>query len=200
MLPHDRKREDKIGAMISLLSVTLCNIAGLAAIMYFATLTIGADQRYKTDQIMWILVTIGSIILCNTVLVTTTYESGQRFILVAIFIVLVPLFFNFPFGRTIPKSTMRWFKFGSIEHALLILDEVGCNISRSHGIPVEQRVPDPKTCVLPDVMILSRLGTPYYIQMGETPQKRLTIPSQNVLSWSVIESKKATPPESPQNP
>jgi hypothetical protein len=198
-LPNHLNSHDKWTAMFYLLSSPFLSMMMFWPLLLFADAIISSDQSYETNQTVWIILTICFVLIYNTVLVKATYLPTLKLLFMGIAILLL-LNLYFPFARPVPKASMNWFQFGNIQHASLILDEVGCNISRSHSLSVEKRVPDPKTCVLPDVMILSRLGTPYYIQMAGPPQKRLTIPAENVLSWSVIESKSTTPTELPQSP
>lgn len=200
-LPDRLNSRDKWAAMGSVLSSTFLSIVIFLSLLVFVHAIVADDPLYKTYQTVWLVLIMGMVLASNTALVKATFLPVLKF-LIAIMVILFLLSFYIPLPRLVSKASMNWFQFGNIQHASLILDEVGCNISRSHGLPVEKRVPDPKTCVLPDVMILSRLGTPYYIEMTGTPQKRLTIPAQNVLSWSVIESKKPPAtgsPESAQN-
>jgi hypothetical protein len=198
-LPGRLNSQDKRTAMFYLLSSTLLSMMMFGPLLIFVDASIASDQWCTAKPTVWIIQIMCFVLMSNTVLVKATYLPVLKFLFAGIAILLL-LNLHFPFAQPVPKASMNWFQFGNIQHASLILDEVGCNISRSHGLPVEKRVPDPKTCVLPDVMILSRLGTLYYIQMAGTPQKRLTIPAENVLSWSVIESKNTTPIESPQIP
>jgi hypothetical protein len=198
-LPGRLNSQDKRTAMFYLLSSTLLSMMMFGPLLIFVDASIASDQWCTAKPTVWIIQIMCFVLMSNTVLVKATYLPVLKFLFAGIAILLL-LNLHFPFARPVPKASMNWFQFGNIQHASLILDEVGCNISRSHGLPVEKRVPDPKTCVLPDVIILSRLGTLYYIQMAGTPQKRLTIPAENVLSWSVIESKNTTPIESPQIP
>jgi hypothetical protein len=107
---------------------------------------------------------------------------------------------------------MSIFKFGNLQNASLVLNEIGCTIAKLHGLTVTPYTPDskpdspnPKTCALPNVMIHSRLGNTYYLEVSRSGDASMhfTIPGQNVLSWAVNESKKATIaglPASTQNP
>jgi hypothetical protein len=198
-LPDHLNRQDKWTAMFYLLISTLLSMMMFWPLLIFVNAIIASDQSYNTHYTIWMILIMCFVLTYNTVLVKATYLPVLKFLFFGIAILLL-LNLYFPFVRPVPKASMNWFQFGNIQHASLILDEIGCNISRSHGLPVEKRVPDPKTCVLLDVTILSRLGTPYYIEMGGASQMRLTIPSENVLSWSVIESKKTPPSGPPQSP
>jgi hypothetical protein len=190
-LPAHLNSQDKKVAIVSLLSSNFFSMCMFIPLLTFVNMTVKADPEYNTYLTVWTSGVLGFILLWNIILVSAASWPILKFLSVVIATLFI--FFLFPpFWRSITKITMNWSRFGNIEHASLILDEVGCNISRNHGLSVEKRVPDPKTCALPDVMILSRLGTPYYIKVDGTPQKRLTIPSQNVLSWSVIEPKNTT--------
>lgn len=198
-LPDHLNSRDKWAAMGSLLSSTFFNVVMFAPLLMFVNAIIADDPAYKTYQTVWLVVIMGMIMLYNTVLAKATFLSVLKFVF-AIMVTLMILSFYIPLPKLISKASMNWFQFGNIQHASLILDEVGCNISRSYSLSVEKRVPDPKTCVLSDVIILSRLGTPYYIQASGIPGKRLTIPAANILSWSVIEPQKTISTGSPQNP
>lgn len=175
------------------------NMAMFWPLLIFVNAIIADDPAYKIYQTVWLVVIMCMILLYNTVLVKATFLPVLKFLFaLMVTLLLFSVYISFP--RLITKASMNWFRFGNIQHASLILDEVGCNISRSYGLSVEKRVPDPKTCVLSDVIILSRLGTPYYIQAAGTLEKRLTIPAANILSWSVIEPQKTISTGSPQNP
>jgi hypothetical protein len=99
----------------------------------------------------------------------------------------------------IPNVVMNIYKFGNIQHASLVLDEVGCTIANSHRLLVRpytpdfttQTTPNPKTCLLSSVKIRSRLGTTYYLETSHPNGSSIhfTMPGQNVLSWAVNNSK-----------
>jgi hypothetical protein len=101
----------------------------------------------------------------------------------------------------IPNLVMYIYKFGRLTNASLVLNEVGCNIVQQYGLQEKPTSPDQKTCTLPNVVIHSRLGTTYYVQVsrnGNTPVC-FTIPTESVLSWSVNAPKKPTVVEAPQS-
>ena len=198
-LPDNLNSQDKWGAVGSLLSSTFLSMAMFLPLLILVNAIVADDPTYRTYQTIWLIVIMCMILAYNTALVKATFLPVLKFFLALVF-TLFFISFYIPFPRLITKASMNWFRFGNIQHASLILDEVGCNISRSYGLSVEKRVPDPKTCVLSDVIILSRLGTPYYIQAAGTPEKRLTMPAANILSWSVIEPQKPISTGSPQNP
>ena len=198
-LPDDLNSRDKWAAMGSLFYRTFLSMAMFWPLLLLVNALVADDPVYKTYQTVWLVVIMCMILVYNTVLVASTFLSVSKFLL-AILVILFILSIYISSPRVISKASMNWFRFGNIHHASLILDEVGCNISRSYGLSVEKRVPDPKTCVLSDVIILSRLGTPYYIQAAGTPEKRLTIPAANILSWSVIEPQETISTGPPQNP
>jgi hypothetical protein len=160
-LPDDLNRRDKRAAMGSLLPSTFMSIAMFWPLLRFVNAIVADDPVYKTYQTVWLVVIMGMVMAYNIVLVKSAFLSVLRFVC-AIMVTLLILSYYIPFPKIITKASMNWFGFGNIQHASLILDEVGCNISRSYGLSVEKRVPDPKTCVLSDVVILSRLGTPFY--------------------------------------
>jgi hypothetical protein len=82
----------------------------------------------------------------------------------------------------IPSAVMRIYKFGHFKAASLILKCEGCAIARDHGL--QEGAP----CHFADVLICSRLGSTYYIEVrkANTPA-RFTIPAQDVLSWGVAD-------------
>ena len=115
-------------------------------------------------------------------------------------IALIFLFFNIL--TFIPDYVMNTYKFGNFTNAFLVLNEIGCAIVKHRGLEVTPYTPDPKTdpppkdpktdpppkiCSLQNVTIHSRLGNTYYLQVSHM---RFTIPTQNVLSWTVNEVKK----------
>jgi hypothetical protein len=91
----------------------------------------------------------------------------------------------------VPGRVMNIYKFGNFK-ATLLVDETGCAIASRNGFPPSA---DSKTCPLPNVTVLSRLGNAYYLRKdGESGC--FTIPGQHVLSWSV-ERIEHSPPELP---
>jgi hypothetical protein len=130
-------------------------------------------------------------------------------VLVSIILLFIRLG-TFPF---ISKRVISIYKFGNIQNASLVLTEMGCAITQNHGLKVTPytldpkiaTTPDTKTCSLSNVIIHSRLGNTYYLEISRSSGAAMhfTIPGQNVLSWAVDESKKATTagaPASTQNP
>jgi hypothetical protein len=108
----------------------------------------------------------------------------------------------------IPKSFMYIYKFGNIRDTSLVLNESGCTIAKAH------RLIDSfdEICVLPHMIIHSRLGSTYYVEVDDkssTPQTthpvnarnsmRFILPAANVLSWSVAVPKNPTVAGAPQN-
>ena len=151
------------------------------------------------------------ILACNTVI------ASVKSVTISLYLLLVAVIFFWLFiplntGTFIPKRVMSIFKFGNLQNASLVLNEIGCAIVQHHGLKVTPYTPDskpdspnPKTCALPNVMIHSRLGNTYYLEVSRSGDASMhfTIPGQNVLSWAVNESKKATTagsPASTQNP
>jgi hypothetical protein len=90
----------------------------------------------------------------------------------------------------IPKRVMNIYQFGFIP-ASLVLTDVGCMIVDNHSIPA---LPDRNTCRVSNVMIYSRLGSTYYVQVNghDNTPVCLTIPREHVLSWAISKSKKGT--------
>jgi hypothetical protein len=197
-LPDCLKRQDKWTAMYYLLSNTFFSMMLFCPLLGFVNVIVKSDQSYNTYYPISLILIMCFLLAYNTALVKASFLPGLKFFLFGTS-TLIFLNLYIPFAPLVPKVSMSWFQFGNIRHASLILDDVGCNISRSHGLSVEKHVPDPKTCMLPDVMILSRLGTPYYIEAHpeNATSKRFTIPSQHVLSWSIRDLKGSTTPGSP---
>jgi hypothetical protein len=114
-------------------------------------------------------------------------------------VLMIGLFFLLQLWTSIPSGVVRILRFGDFK-ANLVLDETGCAIAREdHLIPATEKNKatgaTPKTCSLPDVTILSRLGTSYYLRYHTTADKDspapkaeqvcFTIPGHDVLSWTV---------------
>jgi hypothetical protein len=123
------------------------------------------------------------------------------------------IFVVFDQWTLIPYRVMNIYKFGNFPDTSLVFDEIGCSIVQQHGMKVTPYTPNsttafpstPKTCSLSKVTIHSRLGSTYYLEASrnDNTSVRFTIPTQNVLSWAVDESKTVTtagPPTSTQNP
>ncbi len=161
------------------------------------------------------LLTLFFIVLLNLVLAikqqprdgyaVMVLRSLTVLILLLLFAPLIPV--GKPF---IPNAVMKIYKFGNLTNATLILDETGCAIAQRYGLTLDpdqqNNVPlAPKATSLHNATIYSRIGSPYYIGVPRSSDTctRLTIPAQNVLSWTLNESNK-TPPAKPttgvQNP
>ena len=101
----------------------------------------------------------------------------------------------------IANSVMSIYKFGLVNNASLVLDETGCNIVQHYQLEEQAASSGQKGCSLSNVVIHSRLGTAYYLEVrrdGKTPM-RFTIPTQHVLSWSTPQAGKPTTAETPQS-
>jgi hypothetical protein len=101
----------------------------------------------------------------------------------------------------IANSVMSIYKFGLLNNVSLVLDEIGCNIVQHYQVEEGSASASQKGCSLSNVVIHSRLGTTYYIEVsrdGKTPV-RFTIPTQHVLSWATHQAKKPTTAETPQS-
>jgi hypothetical protein len=91
--------------------------------------------------------------------------------------------------RLIPNAVMHLYKFGHFKAASLVLKNEGCAIAREHGlIAWDHGLQEGAVCHFADVMICSRLGGTYYVELrkADTPA-RFTIPAQDVLSWRVAD-------------
>ena len=104
----------------------------------------------------------------------------------------------------IPRLMVSIYEFGNFK-AIVILDETGCAIVRQQGFTLSSdtkadATSTSKTCSLPNVTILSRLGNAYYVKASRSGARpvRFTLPRQHVLSWAVNESKEPTPAGSPR--
>jgi hypothetical protein len=84
----------------------------------------------------------------------------------------------------IPNGVMGVYKFGHFVAASLALDEKGCAIAQDYGLPAR-----PPRCHLAEVLIHSRLGSTYYVEVRRDDGTSVcfTLPAKEVLSWSVAD-------------
>lgn len=64
----------------------------------------------------------------------------------------------------IPESVMRLYKFGAIHASKIVFDKEGCDVL---GNLYLKGNPEEGMCYVDDVLILSRLGNEYYLQMAQ---------------------------------
>ena len=82
------------------------------------------------------------------------------------------------------------YKFGNFEASQLLVDKEGCMIVKNLKIP--SPIENDNTCSIQNIKVLSSLGDSFYIESVCKPPLpckqplRFTIPSKNVLSWSII--------------
>jgi hypothetical protein len=97
--------------------------------------------------------------------------------------VLFFLLISFEVMHRIPTRVMEVYKFGNIKSESIILKESACNTIELLGLePPEIKS---KQCVLEEALILSRLGTAFYIRKNGL---EFTIKSDQIISWSVSNS------------
>jgi hypothetical protein len=126
-------------------------------------------------------------LVINSVYAFAPSSPGRRWLglpllymaLTVMLLFLVTLYFG---PTLIPNAVMHLYKFGHFKAASLVLKDEGCAIARDHGL--QEGAP----CHFADVMICSRLGSTYYVEVrkASTPA-RFTIPAQDVLSWGVAD-------------
>lgn len=189
----------------------LPNVVFVLLILWIVSVLIGQSQDLRGNAMLDALYATIVILACNTAIVIVKSVTIVRYLLL-VAVIFFLLFIPLNIGTFIPKRVMSIFKFGNIQNASLVLNEIGCTIVKLHGLTVTPYTPDPKpdslnpkTCALPNVMIHSQLGNTYYLEVSRSGDASMhfTIPGQNVLSWAVNESKKATvagSPASTQNP
>jgi len=94
----------------------------------------------------------------------------------------------------IPAGVMKLYKLGNIQTSEIVLSNEGCSIFRTLGIGVSQK--KGLLCSATDVLILSRLGRETYLRHGSgTESVKFTITSSDIVSWSILETKKSAPSE-----
>jgi len=109
-------------------------------------------------------------------------------------------------ASTFPKAIMKTYKLGNIETSSIIVDKQSCNtINKTLKL---YKVKDPKkedgflhfpikkeSCIIPNVLILSKLGTEAYIEFDEINIKikdkeyktmRFTIPSSSIITYNLV--------------
>ncbi|WP_462153142.1 hypothetical protein [Pseudoalteromonas xiamenensis] len=97
--------------------------------------------------------------------------------------VLFFLLMSFKIMHRIPTRVMEVYKFGNIKTESIILKESACNTVGLLGLePPEIKS---KQCALEKALILSRLGTEFYIRKNNV---EFTIKSDQIISWSVPSS------------
>ena len=163
-------------------------------------------SKNLTSLVITIAVVIIYILMSNCVVIklSYTYQGSYKEIMQYIivgtisFIILLGMLKALPL---IPEMVMNIYKFGNFRNSFLVVDEVGCSIVHHHGVKITPSTLDstrvnpsspPKmTCSLSKVTILSRLGSTYYLIAfrDDKTSVHFTMPGQNVLSWSVEESK-----------
>ena len=148
----------------------------------------------NTTAVIVFLVGMVLSTLLNAIIATMPLVPIRRLVVVSLAL-LVIIFTVLNTWTSVPKLVMNTYKFGNLPNVFLVLDEIGCTIAQYHKLkvtppPTAAPSSNQKTCSL-DIMIHSRLGNTYYLEASRTDGSnvRFTIPSQNVLSWSVNESK-----------
>lgn len=184
-------------------------------VLIWILIVIGLMGQTQAPRKYPILTAIGAvtfILVSNTMLVAKRSFSIGNFLILALATMFL-LFIQLNTWTFIPKRVMSIYRFGNVQNASVVLNETGCVIAQHHGLKVAPYTPDPKiatpvsqkTCSLSNVIIHSRLGNTYYLEIsrGNDAAMHFTMPGQNVLSWAIDESKKATTAGSPagtQNP
>jgi hypothetical protein len=163
----------------------LCGF-GLAAFMSLVSFYVLVSLLHGVDpdRTTYVLAII-SIIVFNAILASSPSSPGrQRLGLPLLYLVEFSLFILLImrlFGPTlVPNAVMYNFRFGNFKTASLVLDDAGCTIARDHGLQEGPR------CNFSDVIILSRLGSTYYVEKDGT-SVCFTIPAEKILSWGVAD-------------
>ena len=148
-----------------------------------------------TNALIFLLVFSVFVVVLNVFMSTVPIQPGwQRRSLIILPLLFIWIITSYDW---LPNLVIRHYKFGNLPNASLVLNEMGCVIAQQQGAKIIPYIPDFKTnpssnsitCSLPSVTIHSRLGNTYYLEVSHI---RFTIPGQNVLSWAVNKSPKAT--------
>ncbi len=131
------------------------------------------------------------VLICLANIMFAYYVDEQKNIVLAvIFIIVIVLLLFFLGDVNISKVVMRMYKFGNFEASQLLVDKEGCMIVKNLKIP--SPIENDNTCSIQNIKVLSSLGDSFYIESVCKPPLpcrqplRFTIPSKNVLSWSII--------------
>ncbi|WP_170877404.1 MULTISPECIES: hypothetical protein [Cobetia] len=79
------------------------------------------------------------------------------------FMILVMFFIGTSSIEIIPKAVMKLYKFGDIKATKVVFDKDGCLILKEVGL---KGVGGSDICYIKDVLILSRLGEEYYLEIS----------------------------------
>jgi hypothetical protein len=186
----------------------IINIALILPVFYLMMMIVLADPYFSKDlKLAGLILFFLMLDVLGMNVYTIKLASSHKSYIKAIFQCLIigmigfsAVLFIMHALPLIPNYVMKTYKFGNIPDASLVLDEIGCTIANNHRLSVRPYPPDfttqntsnPKTCFLSGVMIRSRLGNTYYLEVPppevpntKSPPIRFTMPGQNVLSWAV---------------
>jgi len=141
------------------------------------------------EQIKLFLVLLLVIVIGNLLFAIHVEKPEKNNLSMLCLIPILTVLFVLLMGRStvIPKFVMNKYKFGYFETHQLLVDKNGCKIlSKMKLIPDKDK--DQEICHLENIKILSRLGRNFYLEKEIENKKQLnfTIPSKNILSWSII--------------
>ena len=171
--PGLRRRRERL---IKLVTLIVGFVSFLPALSLVGALIVDMPHKSPYDDWYGVMILVVVVVLNFLLLIMGVFRP---------FLIACGLFaFLFMTNPTFfPNVVMHILGLGHFKAASLILDEAGCVIARYHGLKVGPPLPDDKRCSLTDVMIDFRLGSSYYMEVGDL---RFIVPTQSVLSWSKI--------------
>jgi hypothetical protein len=185
-------------AWLSLIWVTITSLAFLS---FWALSAENIDGNCQ--QLMRLLSWIFLCIILNFALAQLQHIS-LGVVLAASTLSAMALFLLSGNGMTVPKAVVRSLGLGEMPVALVVT-EAGCQqLNQASGIRVCEVRPNEKSALVCPVLLRSRIGSPYFIgfsplsPQGAWPANTLptrtaavAIPKTEVLSWSLIDTKRA---------
>ena len=146
-------------------------------------------EQNEVEKLILCGVLLGGIIAGNflfAIFQESTKKTLWRWTIPILMVFFVFFFAGKPVTSQIPKIVMKKYKFGNFTAQRLLVDEKGCEILKGFNLISGSEI-DQKTCSLENIKILSRVGRSFYLKKTRQniPPLCFTIPSEQVLSWSI---------------
>lgn len=171
----------------------------LAIIPFYFILSVLLLEKYDDTKMLYLIIFLSLFVLLMNVLVAapvvasdssanTVDENKLKKNALIGFIMLVVFFIATSSTVLIPKGIMQLYKFGNINASRVVLDRDGCLILKGNGL---SGASDSDMCYIEGLLILSRLGEEYYLEISSNAVMKDITSDEGVDSTGNITDEKA---------